>query len=219
MNVTNVVYAVFSSSRHTVAEPLHQWDKGQVLKFKNLSDLPEYYAVHFSNERVGGVAKTFIGNSNGVGGWDEYLETGKPVYAWLYLSAGEDDGKTMRSVEIPVIKRPRPVDIEPTPQEQSQIDVIIDALNSGVTRAETAATNAEASETNAKSARDSAVQAKDSAQESAQTATTKASEASQSAANAFQSASSASASSTSASQSAALATSAKAVIHKLNNML
>lgn len=205
MNVTNVVYAVFGSSRHTVAEPLHQWDKGQVLKFKNLSGLPEYYAVHFSNERVGGVAKTFIGNSNGVGGWDEYLETGKPVYAWLYLSAGEDDGKTMRSVEIQVIKRPRPVDIEPTPQEQSQIDVIIDALNTGVARAETAATNAETSETNAKTSEDNAKESELNAKASEDAVTESAERAEQAAESAEASASSASQSATNASESATLA--------------
>lgn len=164
MNVTNVVYAVFGSMKHTVTEPLHQWDKGQVLKFKNLSGLPEYYEVHFSNERVGGVAKVFTGDSDGVSGWDEYLTSGQSVYAWLYLSAGSDDGKTMRSVEIPVIKRSRPSDISPTPQEQSQVDILINSLNSGVSRAESAAEtaeqsaeNASVSETNAKTSEDNAL--------------------------------------------------------------
>lgn len=128
---TNVVRAQFYSGRIAQTESIHQWDYGQILQFVGL-DLPASYAVHFSNSSIGGESKTQIGGPDGVSIPDEYLTTGLPVNAWIFLHAGEDDGETVYSVKIPVIRRPKPTDEEPTPQEQSVIDQAITALNAGV---------------------------------------------------------------------------------------
>lgn len=128
---TNIVRAQFYSGRVAQTESIHQWDYGQILQFVGL-DLPTSYTVHFSNSCIGGESKTQIGGPDGVDILDEYLTTGLPVYAWIFLHAGEDDGETVYSVKIPVIRRPKPTNEEPTPVEQSVIDQAIAALNTGV---------------------------------------------------------------------------------------
>lgn len=135
---SNIVTAAFGASRSARTRALHQWDYGQILQFAGL-DLPNAYTVHFSNAGVGGEAKTMIGNADGVDIPDEYLTTGQPVYAWVFLHAGEDDGETVYSVIIPVTARPRPTEDAPTPQQQGLIDQAIAALNAGVQAAQDAA--------------------------------------------------------------------------------
>ena len=129
--MTNIVTAAFGASKAVQTRPLHQWDYGQVLQFKGI-DLPDAYTVHFSNDGVGGTAKTQVGNADGVDIPNEYLTTGQPVYAWVFLHASEDDGETVYSVTIPVTARPRPTEDAPTPQQQGLIDQAIAALNAGV---------------------------------------------------------------------------------------
>lgn len=137
MSVDNIVRASFVFGKSTKTRGLHQWDYGQVLKFEGLS-LPSAYTVHFSNQLLAGNAKTQVGNADGVSIPDEYLTTGLPVYAWVYLHAGESDGETVYSVMIPVTARPRPVEDAPTPVQQGVIDTAIAALNAGVAAAEDA---------------------------------------------------------------------------------
>lgn len=128
---TNTVTAAFGTSKVVRTRALYQWDYGQVLRFAGL-DLPEAYTVHFSNQGVGGEAKTMVGNADGVSIPDEYLTTGQAVYAWVYLHAGADDGETVYAVVIPVVARPKPTEDAPTPQQQGLIDQAIAALNAGV---------------------------------------------------------------------------------------
>ncbi len=135
---TNTVTAAFGASKVVRTRALYQWDYGQVLQFAGL-DLPDAYTVHFSNQGVGGEAKTMVGNADGVDIPDEYLTTGQAVYAWVFLHAGEDDGETVYAVVIPVVARPRPTEDEPTPQQQGLIDQAIAALNAGVEAAQEAA--------------------------------------------------------------------------------
>ena len=135
---TNTVTAAFGASKVVRTRALYQWDYGQILRFAGL-DLPDAYTVHFSNQGVGGEAKTMVGNSDGVDIPDEYLTTGQAVYAWVFLHAGEDDGETVYAVVIPVVARPKPTEDEPTPQQQGVIDQAIAALNAGVEAAEEAA--------------------------------------------------------------------------------
>lgn len=127
---TNIVIAAFGGARVCKTRKLYQWDYGQVLQFAGL-DLPVAYTVHFSNQPLG-EAKTSIGDEDGVLIPDEYLTTGLPVYAWLYLHTGDSDGETRYVAEIPVEKRAQPVDEPPTPVQQSAIDQAIAALNSAV---------------------------------------------------------------------------------------
>lgn len=137
MSVDNVVKASFVFGKSTKTRGLHQWDYGQVLKFEGLS-LPSAYTVHFANQLLAGNAKTQVGGADGVTIPDEYLITGLPVYAWVFLHAGADDGETVYSVTIPVTARPRPVEDAPTPVQQGAIDTAIAALNEGVAAAEDA---------------------------------------------------------------------------------
>lgn len=131
MSVDNIVKASFVFGRTTKTRSLYQWDYGQVLQFEKL-DLPAAYTVHFANQPMSGNAKTQVGGPDGVDIPDEYLTTGLPVYAWVYLHTGADDGETVYSVTIPVTKRPRPTEEPPTPQQQGAIDTAIAALNEGV---------------------------------------------------------------------------------------
>ena len=134
---SNIVTARFTYGNSTKTRGLHQWDYGQVLRFEGLA-LPSAYTVHFANQLLAGNAKTQVGGADGVSIPDEYLTTGLPVYAWVYLHAGESDGETVYSVMIPVTARPRPVEDAPTPVQQGAIDTAIAALNAGVAAAEDA---------------------------------------------------------------------------------
>lgn len=62
-----------------------------------------------------------------------YLQSGRDVYIWIYLHTGDDDGETEYQIIIPVIKRAKPIDEEPTQEEQSVITETIAALNDAVT--------------------------------------------------------------------------------------
>ena len=131
MNADNIVKASFVFGKTATTRSLRQWDYGQVLQFEGI-DLPAAYTVHFANQPVNGDAKTQVGGPDGVAILDEYLITGLPVYAWVFLHTGADDGETVYSVTIPVTKRPKPVEEPPTPQQQGAIDTAIAALNEGV---------------------------------------------------------------------------------------
>ena len=198
----NVVTAYLGRGRNTITAGRYQWDYGQVLRIEGVN-LPYSFQTHFSNQPRIGTAKTFIGVDGEVSIPDEYIITGKTIYAWIFLHESGADGETVYSITIPVIPRPRPVDEEPTPVQQSEINQLIDAMNSGVERAETAADSAEASATaSAASADESAA--------SAATAAQKALEAATAAGNAAQSAQAAAASETAAGQSATAAAESEA---------
>ena len=133
---TNIVNAVFGASRIVRGNrDLYQWDHGQILRFNGI-ELPDSYTVHFSNSNAGGVAKQMIGNSEGVEIPYEYLITGQPVYAWVYLHTGLTDGETMYAVIINVIARPEPVEEEPTPVQRGLIEQAVAALNAAVVQTE-----------------------------------------------------------------------------------
>ena len=120
-----------NSKRFLILGDVWQYDYGQTLKIEGL-DLPEAYEVHFSNTDESGSTKTQIGTADGVTIPDEYLTSGEPVYVFIYLHDGETDGETENKVKLPVRKRPKPSDVEPTPQEQSTITQTIAALNTAV---------------------------------------------------------------------------------------
>ena len=134
----NIVTAVFGNNSDLAGtRSLWQWDYGMRLKMVGL-DLPATYTVHQSNEKMSGSAKTVIGDETGVDILDEYLTTGKTVYAWVYLHTGEADGETVKMVMIPVNARPMPVEEQPTPVQRGLIDTAIAELNAGVEAAEAA---------------------------------------------------------------------------------
>lgn len=161
----NIVKAIFSGgcTQITAAGALWQWDQGQILQIVGL-DLPDAYQVEFSNQPVRGTAAPMIGGVGGVEIPDVYLTTGKPVYAFVVLHAGEDDRETEYKITIPVNARPQPTDVQPTPEQQSVIDQLIAALNAGVEKAEDAADEAEGA------ADDAAAQAQAAAQSASSSA-------------------------------------------------
>lgn len=127
----SVLVARFGGYRTVTTSSLWQYDYGQTLKFEGLT-LPEAYEVHFSKSDSVGTAITQIGNSEGVVIPDMMLLTPGPIYVWIYLHEGNNDGETEFKLTIPVNARVRPTDDEPTPVEQSAITEAIAALNVAV---------------------------------------------------------------------------------------
>lgn len=129
----NIVNAHFTKGKMFITRPIFQWSYGQILRLKDF-DLPEYYEVHFSNDPEAGDALIIIGDAEGVAIPDEYLTTGNDVYAWLMYHTGTEDGETIFKIRIPVIRRAKPSDGEPTPEEKSVISQAIALLNAAIER-------------------------------------------------------------------------------------
>ena len=130
---TNIVKAAFGGLRSAQTRHLMQYDYGQVLQIIGLEGtLPETFEVHFSNQKTGGSTITMVGTDGQVDIPDELLLTGADVYAWIVMHATEADGETRYLVTIPVRRRSKPTDTEPTPVQQDAIAQAIAALNAGV---------------------------------------------------------------------------------------
>lgn len=128
----NIVPAIFRKTKTAKTDRIFQWDYGQILIIVGL-ELPDVFEVHFSNQNKVGLAKPQVAMDYQVEIPDEYLTTGQNIYAWIFLHTGEDDGETEYSITIPVTARPKPIDEEPTPVQQSALEQAIAALNAGVT--------------------------------------------------------------------------------------
>ena len=155
---TNVVVARFTGYA-TVTDMRYRWDYGQKLKVEGIADLPDYFEVHFSNAPSVGTAKVWLGQNGVVDIPDEYLATGEPVYAWIFLHAGETDGETVYSILIPVKKRPKPVNDAPTPVQKSELDTAIAILQTASATATEQATIATGAATTATEAAETATSA------------------------------------------------------------
>lgn len=131
--MSNILKVKFGKETRIVSNPLYQYDYGQKVQIFGL-DLPAYYEVHFSNYERGD-ATTVLASLNEFDIPDIYLQSGRDVYIWIYLHAGNSDGETEYQITVPVLKRAKPTDEEPTSEEQSIIDQTIIALNSAVTEA------------------------------------------------------------------------------------
>ena len=155
----NITEIYFGSGKSASGYHLYQYDYGQLLLFPDL-DLPEAYEVHFAAD---GDAQTItmIGNTDGVLIPDQLLQTPGHLKVYIYLHEGEDDGETEYKALIPVIGRPEPSDLEPTPVQQDAITQAIAALNTAVTESSQSASDAE------QSARDAAQSAQDAAESAA----------------------------------------------------
>ena len=125
-----------------ITGPALQWqyNETQYLIIKGLN-LPEVYAVDFMNQGDTETI-TMVPTSEGVLIPDQYLQDGRPLIAYIVVVDGESVN-TIAQITFPVNVRGRRTDISPEPVEQQQIDSLIGALSSGVTRAEMAADNAE----------------------------------------------------------------------------
>lgn len=163
----NIVVASFSGERSIVTKEKFQHDWGQKLHVVGIPELPFVFDVHFSNTKTAGIAKPWAGTDGVVDIPDEYFASGAPVYAWIVLHEGADDGETVYCIKIPVIPRPLSVNEEPTPQQRSEIDTAIAALNAGVAQAQSSVQTATEQAGIATSAANTASQAADKAEQSA----------------------------------------------------
>ena len=196
MSELNIITANLSHGKTYVTASRYMEDYGQVLKIDGI-DLPSVYQVDFSNNLMRGTSMTVLGNADGVAIPDEYISTGRDVYAFLYL-VGDSWGRTIATIRTPNKTRPTRTDAIPTPTQQGIIDQTIAALNDAVE-----STAADAEQTASDAARAEA--ARDRAETAASGAEASATAAAQSEANASASASTASSAATSASASAASA--------------
>ena len=130
--MSNILKVRFGKETQVYASPLYQYDYGQKVRIFGL-DLPEYYEVHFSNYERGD-ATTILASSNEFDIPDNYLQNGRDVYVWIYLHAGKNDGETEYQITIPVIKRAKPTNEEPTPEQQDIITQTIATLNYSTTQ-------------------------------------------------------------------------------------
>lgn len=168
METQTTVTAIFSSrSRSCRTAPIYQYDIGDVLTVAGI-DLPAAAQVHFSNTE-NGESKTSIMQDGQVTIPQEYTQSGKPVYAWLYL-VGEESGSTKLSIVIPVFARAKITDHEPSPDEQSAIDQTIAALNRAVEQTAADVVSADASAQAAQTAQAAAETAQTAAETAAQQA-------------------------------------------------
>lgn len=130
--MSNVIHVSFGDKTQVVcSDRLWQYDYGQILVFDDL-ELPTAYEVHFGNDPRSGQAVTAIGGADGVEIPNEVLETGSPVYAYIYLHTGASDGETEYRATIYVYARPEVDDTEPTPEQESAISQAIAALNNAI---------------------------------------------------------------------------------------
>ena len=179
-----------------------QYDYGQILHVNGL-ELPASYKAEFSNTTRGDAIPT-VQTTDEIVIPAQFLESGASVYVWLVV-VDSDSRTTEYALIVPVAARAKPSDQEPAPEEQSEIDQAIAALNHAVEQtaadvdtaggyADDARRSAEAAATaseNAIAAKDDALAAKTAAEAKASEAAESASTASASAQNAASSASSA----------------------------
>ena len=133
---TNILEVAFSEDKkYARSEAAFQYDYGMKLKPTGI-DLPDTYEVHFSNDALNGSTMTMVADDTGVAIPDELLLSGQPVYAWIYVHSGEDDGETVYAVTVPVIHRPLPGETQPTPVQHDAISDYIAQLNEIVGRAQ-----------------------------------------------------------------------------------
>ena len=133
------IKAVFrpGSKRISSNDCITQWDYGQNLIIDGL-DLPYSFEVDFSLDPYNGVSEPQIGTDNTVRIPDNLMETGEPIYAFIFLHHEQDDGETEYRITIPVEKRPARGLESPDPVQQSVIDQTITALSAGVEAAQAA---------------------------------------------------------------------------------
>ena len=142
----NIITVAVDANRDvTTATPIYRPDYGLKLKITNV-ELPTAYQVYISNSTCyDGTAKAMIGNDDGVEIPTEFIATGKTVYAWLFMHTGDSDGEVTYRIIIPNVVTPEFTDDVPTPEQQSEIDQLIIALNTGVETAEGYRDDAQAS--------------------------------------------------------------------------
>ena len=200
MDTSKIIIGTVGGGRYTVTAPIVKEDYGLYLKIEGL-ELPSTYEVDFSNEEHSGSSVTMIGNSDGVLIPNQFISSGKDIFAFLY-HVGVDFGRTVYKFRIPNKLRPDRTDEQPTPEEQSVIDQAISALNTAVAQTAQDKADADVSAQNASADAERAEEARTDAQNYASSANTSSDAAYRSASSAQLFASQAETSAQSAEQSA-----------------
>ena len=123
-----MILAKFKRNEYsTIACGLVQWDYGQTLRIEGVEagDAPE---VHFSvghQEAIISIGKIVDGGIE-VHIPDDLLEEGEQITAYVYI-ANADSGKTIRTISLPVKRRPRPDDYD-SPGEQSLLRKMLEEV-------------------------------------------------------------------------------------------
>lgn len=124
------VTASEDSTRFAISQPIYKEDYGLYLFIAGL-ELPEIYTVDFSKYETSGDSISMLGNADGVLIPRQFIQSGEPIFAFLYLT-GDGIGRTVYKFKIPNRIRPDRTNEEPEPEEQSIIDQLIAELNSAV---------------------------------------------------------------------------------------
>jgi hypothetical protein len=115
------IRAVFTAGLDAITvHGLHQWDYGRSLKISH-PDLPAGLEVHFatagSKEAIVHTVAGIVGEAT-VAIPNILLEQARPITAWVYR-IGETLGKTLLTVTMPIMARPRPAASPSVPEEIS----------------------------------------------------------------------------------------------------
>ena len=130
--------------RRITLDPIsYQYDVQQILMITG-DGVPDYYTAEFCNDGDTTVMPMVGTAEGGVAIPNSLLRTGRNVIVYLVITGEGTAVETRYEITIPVNARPLRSDIEPTDDQQLQIDTLVAALNTGVGRAETAAGEAEA---------------------------------------------------------------------------
>ena len=138
--VSNEISVAFGALKTKTTGGIYRLDEEQYLVFTDI-ELPERFRADFGLSETGDTI-SMVGTENRVLIPDELLVNAGKLHCWVWLDTGEYGGKTAYQAIIPIKQRGNITDIQPTPAEKSTIDSLIDALNDGVDRAETAADEA-----------------------------------------------------------------------------
>ena len=141
--ISNVMEVQFEHLRTIITQQMYREDAEQYLKFTDI-ELPEHYTVDFGRSETGN-SISMIGDENGVLIPDEMFTTAGNIHAWIWVNTGEYGGKTCYHAIIPVNPRGKKTDIQPTPAERQQIEVLVEKLDEAVKDAEESANEAAAS--------------------------------------------------------------------------
>lgn len=141
--VYNKIYAQIGEERHITLDPInYQYDVKQILVIQG-ETVPEYYEADICN--VGDTATlTMVGTAaDGVEIPDKFLLDGRNVLVYVVIPGSGGDVQTRYDITMPVDERAEREDIDPTDEQQLQIDALVAALNAGVEKAEDEAGKAE----------------------------------------------------------------------------
>lgn len=111
-------------------EAVWQWDHGDTVHLNDI-DLPSSYKAEFSNVPVRGTAKSMVLTGDSFEIPYEYQESGEPIYIWI-VYVDSTSRQTELFIVTPVNARSRPTDESFEPEEQTEVEQVMSALNSGV---------------------------------------------------------------------------------------